>query len=176
MMMMCCACCGKAEVDEINLRKCNACKSVRYCSVKCQKGHWPQHKKACKKAAELRDEVLFKQPESTHHEDCPICCLPLLMDTHYSIMSCCGKKVCSGCADANTIRELAGSLEHSCPFCRHPSPKSSAEAMKNLMKRIEANDPAANCEMGTECQKKGDFASALKDWTKAAGPKKKIYH
>ena len=101
MMMMCCACCGKAEVDEINLRKCNACKSVRYCSVKCQKGHWPQHKKACKKAAELRDEVLFKQPESTHHEDCPICCLPLLMDTHYSIMSCCGKKVCSGCADAN---------------------------------------------------------------------------
>ena len=151
MMMMCCACCGKAEVDEINLRKCNACKSVRYCSVKCQKGHWPQHKKACKKAAELRDEVLFKQPESTHHEDCPICCLPLLMDTHYSIMSCCGKKVCSGCADANTIRELAGSLEHSCPFCRHPSPKSSAEAMTNLMKRIEANDPAANCEMGTEC-------------------------
>jgi hypothetical protein len=36
---------------------------------------------ACKKrAAELRDEILFKQPENTHLGDCPICFLPLSLD------------------------------------------------------------------------------------------------
>ena len=76
--MMFCAFCGTAGGDEIKLKRCNACYLVRYCSVKCQKDHWPKHKKECKKrAAELRDEILFKQPESTHLGDCPICCLPV---------------------------------------------------------------------------------------------------
>ena len=34
-----------------------------------------------KRAAVLRDELLFKQPESSHLGDCPICCLPLPLDT-----------------------------------------------------------------------------------------------
>jgi len=57
------------------LRKtCDGCKSVRYCSVKCLTDHRSQHKRECKKrAAELRDEILFKQPESSHKGDCPIC-------------------------------------------------------------------------------------------------------
>eukprot|EP00985_Skeletonema_marinoi_P026872 scaffold21234_cov73-Skeletonema_marinoi.AAC.1 len=67
MMMMCCASCGTAEVDDIKLKTCTACKSVRYCSIKCQKEHRSQHKRACKKrAAELHDEILFKQPENAH--------------------------------------------------------------------------------------------------------------
>jgi len=75
--MMCCASCGTEEVDGVKLKKCTACKSVRYCSVKCQKDHRAKHKRACKKrAAELRDEIVFKQPESSHLGDCPICCLP----------------------------------------------------------------------------------------------------
>eukprot|EP00984_Skeletonema_dohrnii_P005111 scaffold1799_cov134-Skeletonema_dohrnii-CCMP3373.AAC.1 len=66
-IMMCCASCGTAQADDIQLKTCTACKSVRYCSVKCQKEHRPQHKRACKKrAAELRDELLFRQPESSH--------------------------------------------------------------------------------------------------------------
>eukprot|EP00984_Skeletonema_dohrnii_P007364 scaffold2671_cov81-Skeletonema_dohrnii-CCMP3373.AAC.4 len=72
-MMMFCAACGIAGGDDIKLKKCTACKSVRYCGVKCQKEHRPQHKKECKKrAAELRDEILFKQPESSDLGDCPI--------------------------------------------------------------------------------------------------------
>eukprot|EP00985_Skeletonema_marinoi_P003294 scaffold1373_cov134-Skeletonema_marinoi.AAC.4 len=74
-VMMFCASCGTAENENIRLKKCNACKSVRYCGVQCQKDHRPQHKRACKKrVAELRDEILFKQPESRHWGDCPICC------------------------------------------------------------------------------------------------------
>eukprot|EP00985_Skeletonema_marinoi_P019891 scaffold11569_cov180-Skeletonema_marinoi.AAC.1 len=60
---ICCAVCGTEEVDDIKLRKCTACYLVRYCSVKCQKEHRRQHKMECKKrAAELRDEILFRQP------------------------------------------------------------------------------------------------------------------
>jgi hypothetical protein len=37
--------------------------------------------KVCKmRAAELRDEILFEQPESTHLGDCPICLLQLSLD------------------------------------------------------------------------------------------------
>ena len=34
-MMMCCACCGVAEIDEIKLTKCDDCDLVRYCSNEC---------------------------------------------------------------------------------------------------------------------------------------------
>ena len=39
-----CASCGIAEIDEIKLKTCTACKSLRYCSVECQKKHWPDRK------------------------------------------------------------------------------------------------------------------------------------
>ena len=64
--MMCCANCGKAEVDDVKLKLC-ACNLVKYCSVSCQKNHRSQHKKACKKRlAELRDDKLFRQPDESH--------------------------------------------------------------------------------------------------------------
>ena len=70
-LMMFCASCGVAGGDDIKLKKCTACYLVKYCSVKCQRDHWKQHKKECKKrAAELKDEILFKQPESSHLGDC----------------------------------------------------------------------------------------------------------
>ncbi|KAK1734131.1 hypothetical protein QTG54_015134 [Skeletonema marinoi] len=63
------------------LKNCTACYLVKYCSVQCQKEHRKQHKRDCKKrAAEIRDELLFKQPESTHLGDCPICMIPLPLD------------------------------------------------------------------------------------------------
>jgi hypothetical protein len=73
-MMCCCASCGKAEVDDdIKLKDCDDCDLVKYCSDKCQKDHLTEHEKACKeRAAELRDEILFRQPQSSHRGDCPI--------------------------------------------------------------------------------------------------------
>ena len=105
--LMCCASCGIAGVDDIKLKKCTACHLVRYCSVKCQKEHRPKHKKVCKKrAAELRDEILFKQPDGSDLGDCPICCLPFPLDANHSvIMGCCGQMICSGCDIANQRRE-----------------------------------------------------------------------
>ena len=164
-----CASCGIAEGDNIVLKKC-ACHLVKYCSVKCQKDHWPQHKKECKKrAAELRDELLFKQPESTHLGDCPICCVPLPIDINKSIMgSCCGKRICNGCNIANQMREREARLQRKCPFCRSAHPKSIPEMVERMMKRVEANDPLAMCEMGLKSFMGGDYKSAFEYYSKAA--------
>ncbi len=170
-MMMSCASCGIAECDSIKLKKCTACKLVRYCSVKCQKEHRSKHKKACKKrAAELHEEILFRQPEGSHFGDCPICLIPLSLDRDRRTMTtCCSKLVCDGCSYANALRQLEGSLGSTCPFCRQRTPDSAAEAELCVMKRVQVNDPVAVREMGLRHYAKGDYTPALKYLTKAAG-------
>ena len=70
-----CANCGKHGSTNVKLKKCTACRLVKYCSVDCQKIHRKQHKKACKqRAAELRDEQLYSQGhERTEGDFCSIC-------------------------------------------------------------------------------------------------------
>jgi hypothetical protein len=166
-----CASCGRAEVDDIKLKKCTACKVVKYCGVDCQKNHRKQHKKECKKrAAEIRDDQLFKQPEETHLGECPICCLPLPLELDKSrLMGCCSKFICLGCFHANAVREREGGLEHKCAYCREPLSKSVEEADDNNMKRVKANDPVALRRLASNCHREGDNEGALKYWTKAAG-------
>jgi tetratricopeptide (TPR) repeat protein len=173
-----CANCGKAAVDDVKLKICTACKLVKYCSVDCQKNHRPQHKKACKKrAAEMRDDKLFTQPDESNLGECPICCLPLPLDTSKStIMTCCSKRMCNGCECANKRREKEQGLEHKCLFCREPSPETDEEINKNLMERIKANDPLAIREMGLQRYQEGDFEGAVEYWTKAAGLGDMIAH
>jgi len=167
--IMYCASCGTAGVDNIKLKKCNACNLVRYCGVKCQREHWRQHKGACKKrAAELREELLFRQPEHGDLGDCPICLLPLSHDfDKSSIQSCCYKLICNGCAYASLLHEDEGSLEDLCPFCRQPYPESEEEIEKNVMRRIEANDPIAMRQMGVKCYTLGDFRGSIEYLTNA---------
>jgi len=166
----CCASCGIAEVDEIKLKECDDCDLARYCSDACQKEHKSQHQQECKKrAAELRDEILFKQPESTHIGDCPICMVPLPLDSTKSIMwSCCSKIICNGCAYANDLREEEAKLGHSCPFCRKPVPSTDKQCDKQMMKRIAANDPVAMRQKGIEQYEKGDYRRAFEYYTRAA--------
>ena len=168
--MLCCASCGIAENADTKLKKCTACYLVRYCSVKCQKDHRKKHKKECKKrAAELRDELLFKQPESSYLGDCPICTVPLPLEISKSTLyGCCSKGICDGCNYANQKREKEMRLQHSCPFCREPMPSTEEEVDEQHMKRIEANDPVAMVQQGGEQMKKGDYQSAFEYWTKAA--------
>ena len=163
MPMQCCASCGVAEIDDIKLKDCDDCDLVKYCSDECQEDHRPQHKEDCKKrAAELRDEILFKQPESTHLGDCPICCLPIPIDPSKSTLySCCCKRICQGCSIANKRREIEGRREPKCPFCRKVSPSTEGEINEFLMKRVEANDPVAMCSMGKKKYQEGDYKSAF---------------
>jgi tetratricopeptide (TPR) repeat protein len=167
---LCCASCSKAEVDDVKLKICTACRLVKYCSVECQKNHRPQHKKACKKrAAELRDDKLFTQPDESHLGECPICCLPLSLDVTKSIMTtCCCKMICKGCDYANQKREWEQGLERKCPFCRELISESDEEIDQNFKERVKANDPVAISQKGCKCHDEGDFEGAFEYLTKAA--------
>ncbi len=166
----CCASCGIEEIDDIKLRECDDCDLVRYCSIKCQKEHRPKHVKECKRRrdAALRDKLLFKQPESTHRGDCPICCLPMPLELGKSTLeACCSTTICNGCVHANMIREVKASLNPSCPFCRNANFKTKKERVKHMMKRIEVNDPVALCHQGAEEYDEGNFRTAFEYWKKA---------
>ena len=165
-----CASCGKAAVDNVKLKICTACKLVKYCSVDCQKNHRPQHKKECRKrAAEIRDDRLFTQPDGSCYGECPICCLPLPLDQSKSnINSCCCKYICKGCHYTNQKREIEQGLEHKCPYCREPMPKSDEEADQNIMNRVKANDPEAICYVGKTRYQEGNYREAFEYYTKAA--------
>eukprot|EP00985_Skeletonema_marinoi_P006763 scaffold2956_cov91-Skeletonema_marinoi.AAC.1 len=132
--------------------------------------HRPQHKKECKKrAAELRDEILFKQPESSYEGDCPICCLPISLDQPRStMMTCCSKIICNGCVYSFEERMFEESLEQTCPFCRHHAPKSEDEEISNVMKRVKANDPVAMVQMSLLLYRSGSYDDAFRYVKKAA--------
>ncbi|KAK1733660.1 hypothetical protein QTG54_015703 [Skeletonema marinoi] len=170
-MLLCCAACGIAEVDDVKLKECADCDLARFCSDTCQENHKSQHEEACKKrAAELRDELLFKQPDNSHLGDCPICFLPLPLDLSKATMhNCCSKVVCYGCHYISRIREMKESLQHRCPFCREPIPSTEKECEKQKLKRIEVNDPVAMCHKGGEKYNEGKYPSAFEWYTRAAG-------
>jgi hypothetical protein len=43
------SCCNACQKVPENLKRCSRCRTAVYCSVECQRQHWAQHKKACKK-------------------------------------------------------------------------------------------------------------------------------
>ena len=130
-----CANCGKAESDDIKLKRCTACKMVRYCSRDCQVAHRPQHKKACKKrAAEVEEELFKDHPE---REECPICMLPLPFEPEHSMFkACCGTTLCLGCIHAQ--RKVDASSP--CAFCRTPTPSTDEEIIDQLNRGVERKD------------------------------------
>ena len=167
-----CANCGKGEESSGDLKACVACKLVKYCNRECQIAHRPLHKKACKKrAAELRDEALFK--DHPPPEDCPICLLPLPLNALESTFkSCCGKVICNGCIDAMDAEAYGRGKISLCAFCREPHPSSEEEDIKRMNKLIEA-DNAYAFNMFAEYYASGmkgmpqDFAKANELWLKA---------
>eukprot|EP00984_Skeletonema_dohrnii_P011057 scaffold4390_cov71-Skeletonema_dohrnii-CCMP3373.AAC.11 len=170
--MMCCASClwscGTADVDNIKLKEDNVLDG----SAACQKDHTSQQERDCEsRAAEIRDDTLFRQPESSHLGECPICLLPLSLDTKAIMQSCCSKLICIGCCCASIRYEVVVKAKmikkRSCPFCRQPEPKSAAEIELYKMKRRKANDPAAIQEAGKRCYHDGDYERAFEYFSKA---------
>ena len=139
-----CANCGKGEEESVALKNCVACKLVKYCSRDCQKAHRSQHKKECRKrAAELHDEKLFKQPP--RKEDCPICFLQLpSLGIGNRYQTCCGKVICSGCIHAGVMM----GDDKLCPFCRTPAPNTDEVYKKKVMERVEVGDVHAMDQLG----------------------------
>jgi hypothetical protein len=170
-----CAACGGVAGGGLSLKTCKSCMLVKYCTADCQRNHWPLHKIECKqRAAELRDEALFKDPPDK--EDCPICFLPMPVKliccvslppaTVTSVpigdfavaneglrkmsmeeyFSCCGKKICQGCISS---LKKSGNI-WKCPYCNaEKMGKTDEEIVEDLMKRVEVNDAGATYVLGS---------------------------
>ena len=171
----CCADCGCVAGGGVSLKTCKSCMLVKYCNAKCQRNHWATHKKQCKqRAADLRDEALFKDPPPK--EDCPICFLPMPVylvccvslppatitsvptfdfanankDLDFKsteqYYTCCGKTLCRGCV--HTLCK-SGTIEK-CPFCNSDhGGKTDKEGVEEMMKRVEANDAGSMSFLGS---------------------------
>ena len=146
-----CANCGKGEECSGDLKACTACNMVKYCNRECQIAHRPQHKKLCKKrAAELHDEKLFKEPSPP--EECPMCMLPPpLVDnrtgmTGMSFHACCGKSICDGCIYA--MAETGGKNGELCAYCRTLYTNSDEEQVKRVKKLMEKGNANAYYQLG----------------------------
>ena len=165
-----CANCGVAAVDEIKLKPCPHCDLVHYCSDECRQDHRELHEERCfEREAEIHDEILFKQPESSHLGDCQICCLPMPLDINArSFRSCCGQRTCNGCFLVNAMYEVQRGEAEKCPFCRTISPTSDEENAKRMWRRSEANDPIALGCIGWKHYEDEDFENAFRCWTRAA--------
>lgn len=117
------------------------------CDRDCQAAHRPQHNKACKKrAAELHDEILFRQPPQK--DDCPICFLPLPINANdISFKSCCGKSICHGCTHAQLKEEVTRGKKTEdlgeCAFCRQIDADTDEERLKQITLLVEKNDANA---------------------------------
>ncbi len=182
-----CANCGKAEVDDVKLKKCG-CDLVKYCSVDCLKNHRPEHEEDCnkkveeifvrarreckKRAAEIRDDPLFTQPDGSHLGECPICCLPLSLELDVVretlLNTCCCKMICLGCDYTNKNYEEEQGLKQRCAYCREPLPDTPEEGEKSLMERIKKNCPVAMCQRGKKHNMEGDYDKAFEYLSKAA--------
>ena len=181
-----CANCGK-EVSSDNMNTCNKCKVTTYCNAVCKKVHKKKHKKQCeehqrlatekhneelRRAAELHDIELFKQPPP--EGDCPICFLLLpTLETGRRYQGCCGKFICCGCIHAPLYDNQGNEVDNKkCPFCRTPTTHEK-EAIERSRKRAKAGDPVAICNEGN-CYSVGihgypqDYTKALELWHRAA--------
>ena len=168
-----CANCGsKHGSDNVKLKKCTACRLVKYCGVDCQKAHRKLHKKACKqRVAELKDEMLYRHGHERPEGDfCPICTLPipLPMGEHSSLNICCMKQICHGCIMA---AERSGMFD--CAFCRTPYPGNDIDSLAMVHARVEKKDPVAIYFLGQKYKfgrlgLQKDVQKANELWTEAA--------
>ena len=102
-------------------------------------------------------------------DDCPICQLPLPIDSkQYMFQTCCMKRVCGGCALAALKLDM-----RDCPFCRTPDPETNSQLFAMVQKRVDAGDPVAISFLGRqyECGEYGlkkDVTRAVELYERAA--------
>ncbi|KAI1089297.1 hypothetical protein F5B19DRAFT_467837 [Rostrohypoxylon terebratum] len=54
--------CKKSEGEGLTILRCGRCKSAKYCSVECQKKHWPDHKTICRARGAVAEGKKWYEP------------------------------------------------------------------------------------------------------------------
>ena len=132
-------------------------------------------------AAACNPLVVMREGRTRSEEDdCPICQLPLPLDSRQSsFQPCCMTMLCDGCVLASQRRGL-----DDCPFCRAPPPDGDgAEALAMVQSRVDAGDPLAMFFLGVQYESGGldlekDVARAVGLFERAAelGEKRADYN
>ena len=84
------------------------------------------------------DDSLFEQPPP--RDDCPVCLIRLPQIHEQNYVSCCGKTLCKGCAEA--VVSANSNSQHDpnlCPFCRG----ITSGSLEQLRKRVDVGDTDA---------------------------------
>ena len=91
--------------------------------------------------------LMKKGRERSEEDECPICNLPLPLDSKQSTFRpCCMKEVCTGCV----LAALKRGMRRDCPFCRTPLPEDDSQILGMIQKRADAGDPMAIYYLGQQ--------------------------
>jgi len=110
----------------------------------------------CEECVASENQLVLMKKGRTRSEDddCPICQLPLPLDSRQSSFQlCCMTMLCDGCVLASQRRGM-----DDCPFCRTPKPDADAdgaEALAMVQNRVDAGDPLAMFFLGVQCESGG---------------------
>ena len=85
--------CCKIGGEHGQLQRCTQCPSVWYCSVRCQKSHWPQHKVLCQAISHLSEASTNKSKDFID----PACVSHLTPREHEKFVGLVGKKCMVKC-------------------------------------------------------------------------------
>ena len=124
----------------------------------------------CEECTAAGNELVLLKKGRTRSEDddCPLCQLPLPLDSNESLFkACCMKEVCKGCILASRKRGM-----RDCPFCRTPTPKTG-QALAMIRKRVDKGDPNAIYTLGSlheygKCGLEKDVTRAVELYERAA--------
>lgn len=85
--------CCKIRGEHGQLQRCTQCRSVWYCSVRCQKSHWPEHKVLCQAISYLSEASTNKSKDFID----PACVSHLTPREHEKVVGLVGKKCMVKC-------------------------------------------------------------------------------
>ena len=85
--------CCKTGGEHGQLKRCSQCQSVWYCSAKCHKEHWPEHKVLCQAISHLSEKGTSKSKEFID----PACVSHLTPSEHAKVIGLVGKKCMVKC-------------------------------------------------------------------------------
>ena len=85
--------CCKIGEEHGQLQRCAKCRSVWYCSARCQKSHWPEHKVLCQAISHLSEASTNKSKDFTD----PACVSHLTPSEHAKVVGLVGKKCMVKC-------------------------------------------------------------------------------